>query len=56
MKISPCMNCKEREVNCHSNCVKYKEYREKIKKKNKRIAEDTEYFSYREDVFKGGRM
>lgn len=50
------MNCTKREIHCHSNCNNYKKYKQKIEKKNKRIAEDIEYFSYREDVFKGGRI
>ena len=25
--ITPCMNCKERKINCHSDCKKYLEYR-----------------------------
>ena len=25
-KESPCMNCVNRKIECHSNCDKYKEY------------------------------
>lgn len=34
---APCLNCELRQINCHSKCNKYKEFKEsrnKIKKDN----------------------
>lgn len=38
--ISPCKDCKERHLGCHTGCKKYAEFKAKIeenKKKHKRI-------------------
>ena len=31
---TPCFNCKDRSLNCHSTCEKYTEYRRAIKEIN----------------------
>ena len=31
---SPCMECKERKFNCHSNCDKYKSFIEEKQREN----------------------
>lgn len=38
--ISPCYDCKDRVVNCHSKCILYKKFRERheARKKLKREA------------------
>lgn len=43
---SPCLNCKDRKVSCHSKCDKYKKYfkkNEEIKKKATDLADITSY-------------
>lgn len=40
------MNCNYREVNCHSSCKLYKEYRSKIDAVNKLRRLETEFYSY----------
>lgn len=46
---SPCMDCEERQIGCHSNCERYQEYASKLRKtklentqryKGQRMAED----------------
>lgn len=29
----PCMNCEERKMNCHSNCEKYKAFKDGLEKR-----------------------
>lgn len=52
MKISPCMGCNERHINCHDNCNSYKKYKELKESINKKISIKNEYISYREDIFR----
>lgn len=40
--LSPCMNCKNRKLKCHSNCNKYLLYKEKLNNKNKIIKKKKE--------------
>ncbi len=43
---SPCLNCKDRKVDCHSKCDKYKKYFKKnkeIKKKATYLVDITSY-------------
>lgn len=35
MSHSPCMNCNERILNCHSNCKRYEEFKEEVERVNK---------------------
>lgn len=44
--ISPCKVCEGREIGCHSNCDKYKEFRDLIDKKNEAFKEGQEMSSY----------
>lgn len=37
MKTSPCKDCEEREVGCHSTCEKYIEYKEIHEKETEAI-------------------
>lgn len=32
MRQSGCLNCKERYLGCHSNCLKYKQYKEELER------------------------
>lgn len=34
---SPCQDCTERRVGCHSKCLKYKEFRKKNSELKKKI-------------------
>ena len=34
---APCMTCNERHVNCHSDCIKYKEWKEEQDRERERI-------------------
>ena len=38
---APCMTCNERHVNCHSDCIKYKEWKEL---RNQIIIRDNGYY------------
>lgn len=42
---TPCLNCKDRNMNCHSQCNKYKQYRDKLDKAkiNKQDIEFNDY-------------
>ncbi len=47
--IAPCMNCKEREIGCHSHCEKYSGYRAICDKiKAAKVAEQIEDEAFRE--------
>ena len=39
---SPCMNCEDRHVGCHSECEKYKQFRADIDEHHRRWAEQGE--------------
>lgn len=41
MERGPCLGCSMRFVGCHSSCVKYKDYRQKLDVINKRRNEMT---------------
>lgn len=36
---SPCYQCLKREVNCHSNCEEYKDWRNKLRDEKRKINE-----------------
>lgn len=39
--VSPCKECKERNINCHSKCERYlefAEYRKRLREHNRRIS------------------
>lgn len=39
---SPCLNCPDRHFKCHSECEKYKKFREKIDKARKAYQDETQ--------------
>lgn len=46
--MAPCKDCTERYVGCHNECVKYKEYKAKIKKeKEAKMQIVSKYMDYR---------
>lgn len=50
--LSPCMNCKNRKLKCHSNCNKYLLYKEKLNNKNKLIKKKKEEINLRYHINK----
>lgn len=48
--IGPCLNCENRQINCHSNCKQYKQFRHKLdiynEELNKQIHIDDDYFGH----------
>ena len=56
MNNSPCMNCGDRKLNCHNNCRKYKNYRNKVDKANERKMADYQYRCYLGEVFERGQL
>lgn len=36
----PCKECKDRELSCHKNCDKYKQYREELNKYNNNVKDN----------------
>lgn len=48
MTESNCKDCKERHSGCHSECEKYKAFREKIDKTKKKNYAVADYFVARE--------
>lgn len=38
--IAPCKDCRERHLGCHSECEKYKAYRETLDSKNAKRKEE----------------
>ena len=55
--ISPCMNCSERSVNCHSSCFEYIFYRERLKQyKQERCDYWAENGYSRADIEKRNRL
>ena len=51
---SPCLNCSDRHIGCHSECDKYKEFTESRQSENEKISaeriSDMQYKSYKVDV------
>ena len=35
--LSPCLNCENRQINCHSSCKQYKQFRHKLDMYNKEL-------------------
>jgi hypothetical protein len=35
----PCLGCKERHMKCHSECEKYKAFKEKVEEEKSKIAD-----------------
>ena len=52
----PCLNCENRQINCHSSCKQYKQFRHKLdihnKELNKQRQFDSDYYSYKESKYK----
>ena len=44
--MSPCKDCENRELGCHSNCEKYLEFRKVIDHKNKEYRKNKEIYEY----------
>ena len=38
MVDSPCLGCIERVIGCHSNCIKYIDFRQRLEAYNKEVA------------------
>lgn len=45
-----CYNCKDRKIGCHSECVSYRRYKEKLEdarlKREQALKEQTEGYAY----------
>lgn len=46
---SPCKDCTERQLGCHSSCAAYKDFTEKKKKEREEMRKDSIYWGYMED-------
>jgi hypothetical protein len=50
---SPCFNCSNRKINCHSSCKEYKLYKFKQEyhncRKNKKKKTEQEYLTFKQD-------
>lgn len=42
LKTSPCLNCKDRVIGCHSTCKKYKEYFDENEKRKEKLRKKQE--------------
>lgn len=42
IKASPCLNCKDRVIGCHSTCKKYKEYFDENEKRKEKLRKKQE--------------
>lgn len=42
----PCRGCKSREINCHSKCESYLEYRRKLDEQNKERYKEIDTYRY----------
>ncbi len=55
----PCKDCKERQIDCHSKCLKYQEFTKLTTKIRKKEAKENDYVGFRymvvEDGFKRRR-
>lgn len=47
---SPCKGCSERVLNCHSVCVKYKAYKQKLEENRAKFNAETELMQFNRDV------
>ncbi len=51
---APCQNCTDRKLNCHSNCTKYKMYKDKLEENRKKYLAEKEaenaYFRSKEGI------
>lgn len=54
--IGPCLNCENRQINCHSGCKQYKQFRHNLdihnKGLNKQRQFDNDYYLYKESIYK----
>ena len=54
--LSPCLNCENRQPNCHSSCKRYKQFRHKVdmynKELNKQRQFEKDYYLYKESKYK----
>ena len=56
VRKSPCLNCNERNVWCHKNCISFVKYKNKIiKYNNKEFREENLEQAYRKIVLKQHR-
>lgn len=57
--LSPCKNCENRELHCHSSCKAYGEYKQKLetarKKENERAEENNFNYAERSALRRGKR-
>ena len=53
---SNCLNCGNRQINCHSSCKQYKQFRHKLdiynKELNRQKQIEDDYYSYKESKYK----
>ena len=46
--INPCRNCSERKCGCHSNCIKYTEWKEQHEYKRKIIRQKRDIYYWKQ--------
>ena len=47
---SPCMNCTQRQLHCHSSCPAYAEYRNKIDNAKSEALKELEWMRFKCDI------
>ena len=52
MIFSPCKNCSDRILHCHSSCERYKQYRDILDKRKSEKAAENEEKAFHDDVKK----
>lgn len=55
MVYSPCKNCENRRIGCHSGCEGYKRYCEEIKALRAVIKRENEYDAYMKNLHERNR-
>lgn len=55
-KKTPCYNCTDRKLYCHSQCNKYQEYKDKLPKNRAGERDYTDYLSDAIQKMKGVRI
>lgn len=52
MKTGPCKQCTERFVGCHSECLKYIDWRQQIDIAKQTKEKESVYWSYKREKYK----
>lgn len=47
MNVAPCKGCKIRYVGCHSECIKYIDWQQKLEVIKQNKMDDAEYWGYK---------